>query len=52
MNERVDPQRVIKDAQEAGLRLVSRESFLRYQYMLIFERGTSEPHPKVASQSR
>ena len=36
MNERVDPERVIRDADAAGLRLVSRETFLRYQYMLVF----------------
>jgi ubiquinone/menaquinone biosynthesis C-methylase UbiE len=38
MEERVDPERVIRDAAEAGLGLVRRESFLRYQYMLIFGR--------------
>ena len=38
MNERVDPERVIRDAEAAGLRLVSRETFLRYQYMLVFTR--------------
>jgi ubiquinone/menaquinone biosynthesis C-methylase UbiE len=41
MNERVDPQRVIKDAEDAGLRLSSRERFLRYQYMLVFEKADS-----------
>ena len=35
MEERIDPERVIRDAQEAGLQLRRRESFLRYQYMLI-----------------
>jgi ubiquinone/menaquinone biosynthesis C-methylase UbiE len=38
MEERVDPERVIRDAEQAGLRLVSRETFLRYQYMLVFTR--------------
>ena len=38
MEERVEPERVIRDAEAAGLRLVSRENFLRYQYMLIFAR--------------
>jgi predicted methyltransferase len=38
MNERVDPERVIRDAEAAGLRLISREDFLRYQYMLVFGR--------------
>jgi ubiquinone/menaquinone biosynthesis C-methylase UbiE len=41
MDERVDPQRVIKDAEEAGLRLTSQERFLRYQYMLVFERAAT-----------
>ena len=38
MDERVDPERVIRDAEAAGLRLVSRETFLRYQHMLVFTR--------------
>jgi ubiquinone/menaquinone biosynthesis C-methylase UbiE len=38
MDERVEPERVISDAEAAGLRLVSKETFLRYQYMLIFTR--------------
>ena len=38
MEERVDPERVIRDAEAAGLRLLSRENFLRYQYMLVFAR--------------
>jgi 2-polyprenyl-3-methyl-5-hydroxy-6-metoxy-1,4-benzoquinol methylase len=36
MEERVDPERVIRDARAAGLELRKRENFLRYQYMLIF----------------
>jgi ubiquinone/menaquinone biosynthesis C-methylase UbiE len=38
MEERVEPDRMISDADAAGLRLVSKETFLRYQYMLIFAR--------------
>jgi predicted methyltransferase len=38
MDERVDPERMIADAEAAGLRLVSKETFLRYQYMLILAR--------------
>lgn len=38
MEERVDAERVISDAEAAGLRLRSRETFLKYQYMLVFER--------------
>jgi len=33
---RVAPETVIRDADIAGLRLVSHEKFLRYQYLLIF----------------
>ncbi len=36
MDERVDPERVIRNAQSAGLTLTKRESFLKYQYMLVF----------------
>ena len=36
MQERVDPEKVIADAQKAGLELRKRETFLRYQYMLTF----------------
>jgi len=38
MEERVDPERVIRDAGAAGLRLISTETFLRYQFMLVFAR--------------
>ena len=38
MDERMDPEPIIRDAEAAGLRLLSRESFLRYQYMLVFTR--------------
>jgi predicted methyltransferase len=36
MDERIDPERVIRDAQAAGLQLKKREDFLRYQFLLIF----------------
>ena len=36
MERRVDPEKVIADAQAAGLELRKRETFLRYQYMLTF----------------
>lgn len=36
MEERVDAERVIRDARAAGLRLIDRPTFLRYQYMLVF----------------
>jgi ubiquinone/menaquinone biosynthesis C-methylase UbiE len=36
MEYRVDPERVIREAQAAGLRLIARPNILRYQYMLVF----------------
>jgi predicted methyltransferase len=36
MEERVDPETVIRDAEAAGLRLAARGNFLRYQYLLKF----------------
>lgn len=36
MEDRVDPERVIGDGEAAGLTLLSRDTFLRYQYMLQF----------------
>jgi predicted methyltransferase len=36
MDERVDPERVIREANEAGLRLIAQPDILRYQYMLVF----------------
>ncbi len=41
MEERVDPERVIRDAEAAGLRLESRGDFLRYQYLLEFVAGSN-----------
>jgi predicted methyltransferase len=38
LDERVDPEQVIVDAQRAGLRMVASESFLPFQYFLIFGR--------------
>lgn len=38
LDERVDPDRIVRDAQVAGLRLLARESFLRYQFLLVFGR--------------
>lgn len=39
LEERMDPERIIRDATEAGLRLHSRPTFLRYQYLLVFTRA-------------
>jgi predicted methyltransferase len=36
LNERVDPETIIRDAEAAGLRLDARGDFLRYQYLLKF----------------
>jgi SAM-dependent methyltransferase len=36
MGERIDAERVVRDAEAAGLQLVRRETFLRYQYLLVF----------------
>jgi predicted methyltransferase len=36
MDERVDPERVIREAGAAGLRLIAQPNMLRYQYMLVF----------------
>ena len=38
IDERVDPAVVIADAERAGLKLVKHETFLPYQYLLIFGR--------------
>jgi predicted methyltransferase len=46
LEERVDPQIVVRDGAEAGLRLLSEESFLPYQYLLIFARQTKSTKPK------
>jgi predicted methyltransferase len=35
---RVDPDVIVRDAKAAGLKLRSHETFLRYQYLLVFER--------------
>src|SRR5215212_9041065 len=41
MEERVEPDVIIRDARAAGLVLRSRETFLKYQYMLVFEKPRS-----------
>jgi predicted methyltransferase len=41
LDERVDPERIISDLEAAGLRLIARPNFLRYQTMLVF--GKSAP---------
>ena len=41
LEEREDPERVIREAEAAGLRLIKRETFLRYQYMLVFGKAAT-----------
>ncbi len=43
MEERISPETVVNDARSAGLRLLSQETFLPYQYFLIF--GLEKPPP-------
>jgi ubiquinone/menaquinone biosynthesis C-methylase UbiE len=42
IEDRVDPERVIADARAAGLTLQSRQDFLKYHYMLVFENPKRE----------
>ncbi len=36
LDERLEPEVIIRDAERAGLRLHAHETFLRYQYLLVF----------------
>jgi ubiquinone/menaquinone biosynthesis C-methylase UbiE len=36
LEERIQPNDIVRDAAEAGLRLLRHETFLRYQFLLIF----------------
>lgn len=38
MDERIDPSDIVRDAEQAGLRLLAHETFLPYQYLLVFGR--------------
>jgi SAM-dependent methyltransferase len=40
-NERVAPEQIIESARAAGLELVSRETFLRFQNLLVFSPGAA-----------
>jgi predicted methyltransferase len=46
MDERVDQERVIREANAAGLQLIARPNFLRYQYMLVFGKPSAPPRAK------
>jgi SAM-dependent methyltransferase len=52
LEDRVDESVVIAKAEAAGLRLVSRETFLPYQYMLVFGRRESVPDSTGAQTRR
>ncbi len=43
LDERVEPETVIRDAQAAGFRLLAREDEFRYQYLLVFVRNDAGP---------
>lgn len=47
MEERIGPETVVQDARKAGLRLLSQETFLPYQYLLIFAADTPK-NPQAA----
>jgi ubiquinone/menaquinone biosynthesis C-methylase UbiE len=38
LEDRVDPDQIVRDAEAAGLKLIRRETFLPYQFLLIFSR--------------
>jgi hypothetical protein len=43
LDERMDPDLVKRDAEQAGLTLRGEETFLRYQYLLVFGRSGNSP---------
>ena len=43
LDERVEPDTVIRDAETAGFRLLAREDRFRYQYLLVFVRNDASP---------
>lgn len=50
--ERVSPEVVIAEAQAAGLELVSHETFLPYQYFLIFKRPETAQETSTPTAAR
>ena len=42
LEERVDPERIIRDAEAAGLHLLSPPTILRYQYLLVFGKPAAQ----------
>jgi ubiquinone/menaquinone biosynthesis C-methylase UbiE len=51
LDERVDQAVIARDARDAGLRLIREETFLRYQYLLVFEPQPAAP-PTSAGRAR
>jgi ubiquinone/menaquinone biosynthesis C-methylase UbiE len=51
MEDRVDPKIVIRDAGAAGLQLLSQETFLPYQYFLVFAKAAAASKPTAAPRS-
>jgi hypothetical protein len=41
IEDRVDPKIVVRDAAAANLQLLSHETFLPYQYFLVFAKGAA-----------
>lgn len=50
MDLRVDPAAVVRDARAAGLELVSHETFLPYQFLLVFRLGPQPAGPAGGSE--
>ena len=50
MDLRVDPAAVVRDARAAGLELVSHETFLPYQFLLVFRLGPQPAEPAGGSE--
>ena len=50
MDLRVDPAAVVRDARDAGLELVSHETFLPYQFLLVFRLGPQPAGPAGGSE--
>jgi hypothetical protein len=48
--ERVSPEIIVSDAARAGLRLLSQETFLPYQYLLIFGLEPRAPAPTATTR--
>ena len=46
LEERTDPEVIVRDADAAGLRLIRQETFLPYQFLLVF--GTAPAAPPAA----